>query len=442
MGGPLRFDLVTIFPQYFAALDVSLIGKARKKGDLQLEVHNLRDWASGPHLAVDDTPAGGGAGMVMRADVWGEALDELLAEPLPPGASGRRVLAIPTPAGVPFTQAKAADLAGAQQIVVACGRYEGPDARVAEHYRAEGVEVFEFSLGDYVLNGGEVAALALVEAVGRLREGVLGNPESLDEESHVAGLLEYPAYTLPRSWRGLEIPAVLLSGDHGRIKDWRRRRSLERTAKARPDLIERLDAGTLTSSDRAVLAAAGYLVQGEVLPVTYREAAAADLPAISALAGTTFPDACPPDMRASDIADFIAAELSIEAFQQHHKDPEALLWVADSGGEIVSYTLSHRRLPEPLGNAPTGSAYLSKCYTERDYRGSGVTAAIMDATISEMENRWGSAAVALGTNIRNKRAAAFYRRRGFKKAGRRTFTVGGAINTDNVFVLDLTPEEA
>ena len=211
----MRFDVISTFPEFFSVLDLSLVGKARDAGVLDIEVHNLRNWATGKHLSVDDSPSGGGAGMVMRADVWGHAIDDVISE----GA----VLAIPTPSGAPLTQRDLERLSTAKQIVIACGRYEGIDARVAEHYRTSSVEVFEYSLGDYVLNGGEVAAIALVEGVSRLVEGVIGNPESLAEESHSAeGLLEYPVYTLPRSWRGLETPAVLFSGDHSRIRRWRR----------------------------------------------------------------------------------------------------------------------------------------------------------------------------------------------------------------------------
>ncbi len=190
----MRIDLVTIFPEYFDVLDVSLLGKAREAAIVETRVHNLRDWTTDVHHTVDDAPFGGGAGMVMKANVWGRALDDVLAE------GGR--LVIPTPAGVPFTQAMAEEMAREEQLVFACGRYEGIDARVAEHYAATH-RVSEVSLGDYVLNGGEVAALAMMEAVVRLLPGFVGNAESLVEESHADGLLEYPSYTRPASWRGL-----------------------------------------------------------------------------------------------------------------------------------------------------------------------------------------------------------------------------------------------
>lgn len=247
----MRIDVVTIFPEYLAALDLSLVGKAREAGLVDLAVHDLRGWANDRHRTVDDTPLGGGAGMVMRPDVWGDALDDVLGR-----GDGPAELLIPTPSGEPFTQRTAERLAGVGHLVVACGRYEGIDARVAEHYRARGVPVTELSIGDYVLAGGEVAALVLVEAVTRLLPGVLGNPESLVEESHgTAGLLEYPVYTRPPVWRDLAVPDVLVSGHHARIARWRRDRALERTARRRPDLVARLDPATLDARDRDVLGA-------------------------------------------------------------------------------------------------------------------------------------------------------------------------------------------
>ncbi|MDU0348228.1 tRNA (guanosine(37)-N1)-methyltransferase TrmD, partial [Actinomyces sp. MRS3W] len=219
----MHLDVVTIFPDYLRVLDLSLIGRAAADGLLDLRVHDLRDWTHDRHRTVDDTPLGGGAGMVMKPDVWGAVLDEVLARPLPEAgprpesssnprpepasaAESRRVLVIPTPSGQVFTQRTAEDLAGADQIVFACGRYEGIDARVAEHYAAAGIQVRELSIGDYVLNGGEAAALVMIEAIARLRPGVLGNPDSIVEESHTGdGLLEYPVYTRPVSWRGHDI---------------------------------------------------------------------------------------------------------------------------------------------------------------------------------------------------------------------------------------------
>jgi len=231
----MRIDLVSIFPDYFAPLGLSLVGKAVETGLVTLGVHDLRDWTHDRHRTVDDTPYGGGAGMVMKPEPWGEALDALV-----PGGGPRPLLVVPTPAGVLFTQALAHELAARNWLLFACGRYEGIDARVAAH-AATRMDVLEVSLGDYVLNGGEVAALAITEAVVRLLPGVLGNPESLVEESHGAeldGLLEYPVYTKPASWRGLDVPPVLLSGHHGQVAAWRLQQSRQRTRDRRPDLLE------------------------------------------------------------------------------------------------------------------------------------------------------------------------------------------------------------
>ncbi len=239
----MRIDVVTIFPDYLAPLELSLSGKAREKGLLDVHVHDLRDWAQDRHHTVDDTPYGGGAGMVMKPEPWGEALDEVL----PDGAT----LVVPTPSGVPFTQALARDLAGLDHLVFACGRYEGIDQRVVDEARGR-VDVREVSIGDYVLNGGEVAALAIIEAVVRLVPGFMGNPGSLLEESHEDGLLEYPVYTKPASWRGHEVPPVLLSGDHAAIAAWRREQAVRRTAERRPDLLHASRALSVADLDAVV----------------------------------------------------------------------------------------------------------------------------------------------------------------------------------------------
>lgn len=231
----MRIDLVSIFGDYFAPLRLSLVGKAIEAGILTVSVHDLRDWTHDRHRTVDDTPYGGGAGMVMKPEPWGEAIDDLLGD-----GGGRPLLVVPTPAGVRFSQPLAQELAGRDWLIFACGRYEGIDARVAEH-AATRMDVIEVSLGDYVLNGGEVAALAIIEAVVRLLPGVLGNPDSLSEESHgaeLAGLLEYPVFTKPAVWRGLEVPPVLLSGHHGQVGEWRLEQSRKRTAERRPDLLD------------------------------------------------------------------------------------------------------------------------------------------------------------------------------------------------------------
>ncbi|WP_243225379.1 tRNA (guanosine(37)-N1)-methyltransferase TrmD [Microbacterium sp. CIAB417] len=230
----LRFDVVSIFPSYFDGLTLSLLGKAQDAGIIDLRVRDLRDWTSDRHRTVDDTPYGGGAGMVMKPEPWGLALDELAAA----SESGARpTIVFPSPAGEVFTQATARDLATREHLIFGCGRYEGIDERVFE-YAADLGEVRLISLGDYVLNGGEVAVMAMIEAIGRLIPGVVGNPESLVEESHEDGLLEYPSYTKPALWRDREVPGVLLSGNHGAIAAWRHEQQLERTRLRRPDLLD------------------------------------------------------------------------------------------------------------------------------------------------------------------------------------------------------------
>lgn len=264
----MRIDVVTIFPDYLAPLELSLVGKARTAGRLDLRVHDLRDWTTDRHRTVDDTPFGGGAGMVMRPDVWGAALDDLLAADAGGGASTPAPhLILPTPSGLPFNQRTAEALAEQSRLVFACGRYEGIDARVAEHYRVAGdVVVHELSIGDYVLGGGEAAALVMIEAVVRLLPGVLGNPESLVEESHgAAGLLEYPVYTKPPVWAGRAVPEVLLSGHHGRIRRWRRDEAIARTAARRPDLLAELDVDDLDRADLARLSELGWIGAGRRL---------------------------------------------------------------------------------------------------------------------------------------------------------------------------------
>jgi len=223
----MRIDVITIFPAYLTPLDLSLPGKARESGLLRIAVHDLRDWTHDRHRTVDDTPYGGGPGMVMRPEPWGEALDAVCDDD--------SLVVVPTPAGRPFVQDRAEELSRESHLVFCCGRYEGIDQRVIDEAGARW-RVAELSLGDFVLNGGEVAALAMIEAAVRLIPGFMGNPESLAEESHSDGLLEYPVYTKPASWRGREAPEVLLSGNHGRIAEWRRRQALERTRERRPDL--------------------------------------------------------------------------------------------------------------------------------------------------------------------------------------------------------------
>ncbi|MGH3823010.1 MAG: tRNA (guanosine(37)-N1)-methyltransferase TrmD [Pseudonocardiaceae bacterium] len=242
----MLIQVVTIFPEYLAPAREALLGRAIERNLIGFTVHDLRDWAHDVHRSVDDAPYGGGPGMVMRPDVWGEALDEVLAGDPPPR------LVIPTPAGRPFTQQLAAELATQPRLVFACGRYEGIDQRVIDD-AAERVAVEEISIGDYVLVGGEAAVLVMVEAIARLLPGVLGNPASAIHDSFSDGLLEGPCYTRPERWRGREVPAVLRSGNHAAIARWRRDRAVERTAVRRPDLLAALPPGALDGEDRALL---------------------------------------------------------------------------------------------------------------------------------------------------------------------------------------------
>jgi tRNA (guanine37-N1)-methyltransferase len=224
----MRIDAISIFPDFFQVLDISLLGKAKAQDLLEIKVHDLREFTEDNHRTVDDTPFGGGAGMLMKPEPWGQALDQISTQD--------SIVIFPSPAGELFKQATAKELATAKHLVFACGRYEGIDQRVVD-YAATKAKVRLISLGDYVLNGGEVAAVAMIEAIARLIPGVIGNAESLAEESHSDGLLEYPSYTKPANWRGLTVPEVLLNGNHAEIAKWRKAKSLERTEQVRPDLL-------------------------------------------------------------------------------------------------------------------------------------------------------------------------------------------------------------
>ena len=268
----MRYDVVTIFPEYLEPLKLSLLGKAREKGLVDLHLHDLREYTFDRHRTVDDTPYGGGAGMVMKAEPWGLALDEVLAaSPLNatedasegaepdgtgPAADTRPLLIVPSPAGAVFDQAMAYKLAEEKHIVFAPARYEGIDERVLD-WAQESFRVMPVSLGDYVLYGGEVAVMAMIEAITRLIPGAMGNPASLEEESHTGGLLEYPVYTKPAVWRDREVPEVLLSGNHGAIARWRRDRQIERTLERRPDLLEAYPVEQWDKKDRRFLAERG-----------------------------------------------------------------------------------------------------------------------------------------------------------------------------------------
>lgn len=227
----MRVDVVTIFPEYLDPLRQSLPGRAIEAGIVEIAVHDLRKWTHDVHRSVDDSPYGGGPGMVMKAPVWGAAIDEV--------CSPETLLVVPTPAGRPFRQADARRWSTEPHLVFACGRYEGIDQRVVDD-AARRMRVEEVSIGDYVLPGGESATLVMIEAVVRLLPDVLGNPESHQDDSHSAqneGLLEGPSYTRPPSWRGLDVPPVLLSGDHAKVAAWRHGQALDRTRERRPDLL-------------------------------------------------------------------------------------------------------------------------------------------------------------------------------------------------------------
>ena len=301
----MQIDIVSVFPEYFDVTGLSLLGKAQEKGLVTIRAHNLRDWTHDVHHSVDDTPVGGGAGMVMKPEVWGQCLDDLLGlpdrsnlqQPTPDqtadttdteeekeaakssgnksysiaseagssadsheaGAAGP-VLIFPNPSAPLFTQADATELSRAKRLVFGCGRYEGYDARIPVYYRNQGVDVREYSIGDYVLNGGEVAVSVMLEAITRLLPGFMGNPESIVQESYTGDepLLEYRQYTRPTTWRGMTVPEILTSGDHGKVDRFRRDEAIRRTSRIRPDLIARLDCPALDKQDRRLLEDLGW----------------------------------------------------------------------------------------------------------------------------------------------------------------------------------------
>lgn len=296
----MKIDIVSVFPEYFEVLNLSLLGKAQEKGLVEVTAHNLRDWTHDVHHSVDDTPVGGGAGMVMKPEVWGECLDELLhlepttiasdanedddaalsSETQAPaesadGTAGEAddpkttvpgpVLIFPNPSAPLFTQQDATELSHADHLLFGCGRYEGYDARIPRYYRAQGVDVREYSIGDYVLNGGEVAVSVMLEAITRLLPGFMGNAASIVEESYTGenALLEHRQYTKPADWRGIKVPDVLLSGNHAKVDRFRRDEALAKTDELRPDLIEALDCSKLDKADRKTLMALGWEVSGE-----------------------------------------------------------------------------------------------------------------------------------------------------------------------------------
>lgn len=379
----MRIDVVSIFPDYLAPLDLSLIGKARRDGLLDLRVHDLRDFTHDRHRTVDGTPYGGGAGMVMKAEPWSEALTHLLDS----GDDARGaapILIVPGPGGQRFDQATARELATAPWLAFACGRYEGIDERVYD-WAAERMEVRVLSLGDYVLNGGEVAVLAMTEAIVRLLPGVVGNAESLVEESHEGGLLEYPIYTKPATWDGRSVPEVLLGGNHAAIADWRHQQRLIRTAARRPDLLHAAQAArnlgdlTLGEATPGDLAELSVLTRACWLPEGY--ASGAPIPPLA------------DDL--DDLARSLAAWRTV---------------VARRGGRLVA-SVRGRVRPGDDTVWETGRIMVAP-----DLQGAGIAAELL-----ALAESWAPSSVrtwTLDTWEGNARALRLYRKAGYRVSGR------------------------
>jgi tRNA (guanine37-N1)-methyltransferase len=376
----MRIDVVSIFPDYLAPLDLSLIGKAREDGLLDVRVHDLRDFTHDRHRTVDDTPYGGGAGMVMKPQPWAEALDHVLAG----GAAGTTPhLIVPGPGGVPFTQAMARELALQPWLAFACGRYEGIDERVYEHARQDlGLEVSVVSLGDYVLNGGEVAVLAMVEAIARLVPGVIGNAESLVEESHEDGLLEYPIYTKPRVWNGREVPEVLLSGNHAAIAAWRHEQRLARTAARRPDLLH-----------------GSHVSVGGALDVEVSLAVPADVPELFTLTRACWVQ----EAVANDTLDIPALVESIDDLQASLTRTRT--WVARTSGRLVGSVRTEERADE---------LRISRLMVAPDLQGRGLGARLL--RLAEESAPSGIRTLSLVAGARSADNIRRYRKAGYRPA--------------------------
>ena len=376
----MRIDVVSIFPDYLAALDLSLIGKAREDGLLDLAVHDLRDFTHDRHRTVDDTPYGGGAGMVMKAQPWSEALEHVIAR----GGTGERPhLIVPGPGGQPFTQALARRLAQEPWLAFACGRYEGIDERVYDYAKEDlGLEVSVISLGDYVLNGGEVAVLAMVEAIARLVPGVIGNAESLVEESHEDGLLEYPLYTKPQVWRGREVPEILRSGNHAAIAAWRHEQRLARTAARRPDLLH----------------AAHVTVDGE-LDVDIALTSPADVPELFTLTRACWVQ----EAQANDTLDIPALVESIDVVRASLDTHRT--WVARAGHRLVGSVRTRERGDD---------LFISRLMVAPDLQGRGLGPRLL--RLAEDTAPPGTRTFSLVTGARSVDNLRMYRKAGYRPA--------------------------
>jgi tRNA (guanine37-N1)-methyltransferase len=380
----MRIDVVTLFPEYLAPLDISLIGRARRDGVLDVRVHDLREHTHDRHRTVDDTPFGGGAGMVMKPQPWREALDSLAASAT--GSQVRPRLIVPGPSGRRFDQPLARELAAEEWLAFACGRYEGIDERVyAYAEQTLGWPVDVVSLGDYVLNGGEVAVLAIVEAVGRLVPGVVGNPESLVEESHEGGLLEYPVYTKPAAWDDgsvvRDVPPVLLSGDHAAIARWRHEQRLARTAGRRPDLVH----GSLTTTG----------LEGSQL----RLATPADVPELLVLTRACWLE------EVAEIAPLWAGP--VESVAEHTADlRQWSTWVVRSHGRLVASVRARHKPGEPH------RWWIGRLMVAPDLQGRGLGRELLSWAESQaptdVEEFWLNTGRTRGGNLR------MYRRAGYR----------------------------
>ncbi len=378
----MRIDVVSIFPDYLEPLRLSLVGKAIESGRVQIGVHDLRSWTRDRHRTVDDTPYGGGAGMVMKPDAWGEALDAL--------ATADTRLMMLTPSGRRFTQRIADELAAEEHLILASGRYEGIDARVVEYARTR-MRVDEISIGDYVLNGGEAAALVVIEAVVRLIPGVIGNPASLAEESHSAGqegLLEYPVYTKPPTWRGLDVPEILFSGHHNEIARWRRRQALDRTWQRRPDLLPAVPGAPVITEAVAGDAGEIWTVQQAAFLSEGRLNGSYDLPPLTQT----------------------LAELEASLSQ-------GLVLVARRKGRLIGSVRA-----EVSSN---GFWFIGRLMVAPDLQRQGIGRQLMDAIEARTPpHALGCQLCTGGLSVRN---LAFYRRRGYVEVQRSTNPAGVAV---------------